>query len=276
MNIKQISWFDKRFYKVELDDKSVRFIPSITTKLNIIDKPYLRKWVGEIGLREADMRLFEAGERGSRIHAAFDVMQKGGIIIYQPWQRPTYSEEELKEIQSKNPIWCVVKYQDEMLALYRLHKCMEILKPKVLMTEMTVVNLDENDAGTVDAVYEIEEGDYMINGSKPLHLEAGIYVADLKTGKQIDKSAYRQCAAYLKALKAMKLYDAIGTLILHTTSQNRGGIEGFGVHLRNKNQVEQDYKEYRFASSLWEAEHGDETPKLIEFPSILTLNKQEK
>lgn len=271
MQIKQIEWFDNRFYKVELHGQPTRFIPSVTTKLGIIDKPFLSKWRGDIGNREADMRVFEAAERGTRIHHAYDVLQKGGVIIYNPWNRPTYTKEEIQELEKNNTLYSIVKYQDEMLQVYKLHQFIEIVKPKILLTEMTVVNLDENDAGTVDAVYEIKEGNYLVDGSKPLFIPGGIYVADLKTGKTVDKSAYRQTAAYLQAIKKMKLYEPIGTMILHTASKNRSGIEGFGVEIRNEKEALNDYKEYRLISDLWEIEHKDDYPKLIEFPSILKI-----
>lgn len=271
VKVKMVEWFNKHWYKLELENKEIRWIPSVTTKLNILDKPFLRKWVGELGLREADMRLFEAQERGTRIHSAFEVFQRGGAVIYQPWQRPNYTEEEIEEIKKRNALSCIVKYQDEILDVLKLSKFFDVVKPEVLMTEGTVYSLDDNDAGTVDAIYRIKEGDYMVNGSKPLHISGGVYVVDLKTGSTIDKNAYRQTAAYVNCVKKMGLYEPVGTMILHTQSKNSKGIEGLGVHLREGSVVQNDYKEYRLASELWQAEHGDDTPRVFEFPSLIQL-----
>lgn len=269
VKIKQVEWFDSRWYKLEVAKGEVRWIPSVTTKLGITDKPFLARWRGDIGNREADMRLFEAQNRGSRIHAAFDVYQKGGVIIYNPWQRPNYTPEELEEIKKKNTLWFVVQYQDEMHDLLKLSKFHEIVKPEIIMTEGTVYSLEDNDAGTVDALYKIQGGSYLVNGSKPLKLESGVYVVDLKTGSVVDKNAYRQTAAYVKCILRMKIANPIGTIILHTQSKNKAGIEGLGVLVHTQEEVAQDLREYRLISDLWMVEHGQDTPRVFEFPSII-------
>ena len=271
VKIKMIEYFNQHWYKVELEDKTVKYFASVTSKLGIVNKPFLAKWRGDVGNREADMRMFEAAERGSRIHAAFDILQRGGVIIYQPWQNPAYTPEQLEEIKKENGLWAVVQYQDEFAELLKLKKFLDILKPKILMTESTVYSLKNEDAGTVDAVYQIEEGDYMINGMKPVHLKSGVYIADLKTGNVVDKNAYRQTACYAYCLKEMGLHDPIGTLIIHTGSSNRGGIRGLSTKVRTSEQMASDYREYRLASDLWLADHEDEQPETFEFPSLIKM-----
>lgn len=272
IKIKMVEWFDDHWYQVILENKEIRWIPSVTTKLGITDKPFLARWRGDIGNREADMRVFEAQQRGSRIHAAFDVLQRGGTIIYQPWQRPNFTPQELEEIKKKNPSFVIVQYQDEMFDLVKLQTFLKKVKPQIVSTELTVYSLDDNDAGTVDALYKIEEGDYQINGSKPMHLAGGLYVADLKTGSMVDKNAYCQTAAYLNCIKKMGLAKPIGTLILHTQSKNKSAIEGFGVHVRMGDDLREDYRKYRLISDLWMADHNNDTPKVFEFPTLLTMD----
>jgi len=269
--VKMVEWWDDRWYKIELDNKEVRWFASTTTKLGIVDKPFLPRWRGDIGNREADLRVREAQERGSRIHNGFDILQRGGLIIYQPWQRPNYSPEELEELKKRHALWVIVQYQDEMYDLLKLSKFLSIVKPKIISTETTVYSLEDEDAGTLDALYHIEEGKYLVNGSKPLYLEKGLYVADLKTGSMVDKSAYRQTSSYVNCVRKMGIGNPVGTLILHTQGKNRSAIEGFSVHLRTGDDLARDYQEFRMVSDLWMAEHRNDTPKVFEFPTLLQL-----
>ena len=266
-DIKMVEWFNDHWYKIELGENEFKYIPSVTTKLGVVSKPFLAKWRGDIGNREADMRMFEAAERGSRIHRGYEIYCKGGLIIYNPVTRPNYTPEEMSKLLSENPINYICQYQDEMWDLLKLSKFIELVKPKIIASEMTVCSLKDNDAGTMDSLFEIKEGNYPVNGSKPLFIPGGVYVADLKTGNVIDKNAYRQTAAYVNCVREMKISNPVGSLILHTGSKNKNGIEGFGVHVRIGDDLKNDYKSYRLAASLWEEEHGDDSPRIFEFPS---------
>lgn len=271
VEVKMIEWFNEHWYKVETGSGKFEFIPSVTTKLGIINKPFLARWRGDVGNREADMRMFEAGERGTRIHRGYEIYCKGGIVIYNPITRPTYTPEEIKKIIDENSAYYICQYQDEMLDLLKLSRFISIVKPKIIASEMTVVSLKDKDAGTMDSLFEIKEGNYMVNGSKPLHLGPGVYVVDLKTGSMVDKNAYRQTAAYVNAVRVMGIADPIGTLILHTQSKNRAGIEGLGVHVREGDDCLADYQSYRLAAALWEEDHADDVPKVFEFPSQIKM-----
>ena len=67
-NPKMISYFSEHWY--QLDNE---YYPSVTTILSIIDKPELRKWVGELGSREANFQMHEAQDKGKRIHHAWEL-----------------------------------------------------------------------------------------------------------------------------------------------------------------------------------------------------------
>ena len=137
--IKLVEWFDSHFYKIsyELEGKELtEYFASTTTKLGIVSKPFLAKWRGDIGNREADMRLFEAQERGVRIHHAWYTMTTGGAVVYQPSQRPNYNDHEISELMDKYAAnVAIIRYQDEMYDLYKLSKWLEIVKPKILLSE---------------------------------------------------------------------------------------------------------------------------------------------
>lgn len=272
VKIKMVDFFDSHVYRIDILNEGkleTRWIPSVTTKLSITDKPFLAKWRGDIGNREADMRLFESQERGSRIHYAWSVFCNGGLVIYQPWNRPNYTEAEIVELKKNNPLHAIIKYQDEMLALIKLQKLVNALKPKMHYSERIVYSLTNNDAGTVDNDWEIETGYYNVNGSKPVLIPGGRYVVDLKNGNQVSDEAYYQTAAYLKCSEEMDGTKYAGTIIVHTSSKNKGGIEGLGCHVSLMPQVEEHYKTYRLAAALWEKKNPDFAPKVFEFPTII-------
>lgn len=280
VEVKMIEWFDQHWYKLEImkDGKlETRWIPSVTTKLGITDKPFLAKWRGDIGNREADIRLFESQERGSRIHHAFHVLTTGGAVIYNPWQRPNYTEAEVVAITAEaEGNAAIVKYQDEMLALVKLQKFLDIVKPEILFSEWTVYSLTHNDAGTADLGLRIKEGFYPVDGAVPLFIPGGAYIVDLKTGNMVSDEAGPQVAAYLKCAEEMDLGLFAGTLILHTSANTKKGIEGFSASLRKAGpEVDEDYRTYRLAAEMWERKRKNASPKVFEFPSLLTLRRNE-
>jgi hypothetical protein len=274
--VKLVEWFDDHWYKVTIEKEENVFesvyLPSVTTKLNIVAKPFLATWRGDIGNREADLRVFEACESGVRIHHALNILANGGAVVYQPNQKPVYTEPELQAVLEEHAgNVAIIRYQDEMYDVLKLKKWFDVVKPKILGTEVTVYDLENRDAGTLDLILDIEEGDYAINGSKPLHLPKGIYIVDLKTGKVVDDNAYMQTACYGVCHKKMFGLDPIGTLVIHTGAFTKKAIEGLATHYRTKEQMDEDYKDYRLAAQLWERKHRDDQPETFEFPSLLKL-----
>jgi len=280
--VTQIEWFDSHFYRVDFDlsddgDKpETRYIPSVTTKLGSVAKPFLAHWRGDIGNREADLRVMEAADRGSRVHYAYDVFKRGGAVIYQPFNRPTYTQEEINKIfEDYAGIVSVLNHQEEMYQVYKLQRLYKILKPTVLFSEHIVYSLESNDAGQVDDIWQIEAGEYKVIGAKPLIIEeSGLYVNDLKTGKEIDDDAFLQTAVYLKLAESMGLGEFKGTLITHTQAKTKQGIEGLTVYHRKRPQVEQDYSDYLKIADIWQRKFGDLRPKCFEFPSLITQKKE--
>src|SRR5258708_56734 len=181
-----VEFFNSHYYKVTTPAGLIRYIPSVTTKLGIVDKPFLHRWRGDLGNREADLRLYDAGERGKRIHWAYATALKRGAVVYDPWQSPVYTEQDLAALRKEHGDIAVLRTQEEMWTICKLAEQFKRLQPKVLAVEKPVYDLEMNDAGTIDSVFFIEEGDYFVSGSKPLHLSRGIYVNDLKTGNYVD------------------------------------------------------------------------------------------
>jgi hypothetical protein len=279
MKIKMVQWFDDHFYKITRDDNSVEYMPSVTTKLGAAPKPFLAKWRGEIGNREADLRVFEASEKGKRIHYACSLYLRGGYVIYNPYASPNYSKTEIDAMVEKGNEVFVLQDQDEMWQVAKFQKWIEIVNPEIIGIESTIWSEKYREAGTLDLLLQIEEGDYMINGHKPLHLESGGYVADLKSGGYYDEAAL-QVSAYASMVSEhmpddiRPVHQPIGTLILHLNSSTKTGIPGLSTYLRNSDEMADDFQRYRHIAQVWEDQNIDAMPRLFDFPAIIC--KKEK
>ena len=270
MEIKSISWFDERFYKITMKDGSIDYFPSVTTKLGALPKPYLSHWRGDIGNREADLRILEASNRGSRIHLAWQVFVKGGAIIYQPYKFTVHTQEELTQLEKdNNGLIAIIPTQDEMLACYKMQQWWEVVRPTLIESEQTVYSLTNREAGTLDTHLFIEEGEYLINGKIPLRLEKGNYIHDLKTGKVIGNEAYMQVSAYLKFAEERSLGKFMGALITHTQAKTRSGIEGLSTIFLNRDDIKRYYEDYRNVAKVWDSQFGTLKPKTLEIPTII-------
>lgn len=271
-----IEWESAHYYKVMDEIGIVHYLPSVTTKLGILDKGQLNRWRGDIGNREADLRMQEKADRGTRIHMAYETFLKGGTVIYDPWKRSQYTPEQVEEIKKQSKFFFALRNQDEMYDLYKLQRQFEILRPRVLAVEARVFDLENRDAGTIDNVLEIEGGSYAVSGSKPLILEPGIYINDLKTGSFLDENVWLQLAPYGKMYEDRNKLKIKGALVTHTGAKVRTGIRGLNTLVRFRDQLlSSDYSDYRHASSLWERKHKDEQPETFTFPSLIKIQQEE-
>lgn len=268
-----VEWFDDRWYKIEKKLGTFDYYPSVTTKLNIVAKPFLAQWRGDIGNREADMRVFEAQERGKRIHSGWETMTRGGAVVFNPPMRPNFTEEQLAALRNEHTFIEVIRYQDEMYQLTKLQKFLDIVKPKIIASELIVYSDKFREAGTIDNVFEIEAGEYFVNGRTPLVLEGGLYIGDLKTGSMFDDNAYMQMAAYANAYNELTSVEPVGTIGIHTGAKTKTGIPGLGVFVRNHKEWRQDFNDFRSVSALWERKHKDDRPETFDLPTVITMKK---
>lgn len=277
IEVKQIDWFDDHFYKIRYENEAKveieDYIPSVTTKLGALAKPFLIGWYGDIGTREARFRTTEQADRGSRIHWAWECYTTGGVVIYDSPKTPIYDKEELdKIINASKGNFLILRDQDEMYQIMKLEKFYKILKPISYASESIVYDIENRDAGTMDNLFKINAGEYEVNGSVPLKLDGGFYIFDLKSGNYLGKEARMQVSCYAKCAVSMGLApDIEGALIGHTASKNKKGIEGFStVHL-TKEDIEQEYQDYRDIAKVWERNFGTRKPTIRQIPGIIKL-----
>lgn len=270
-NVVMAEWFDEHWYKIK-KEKEDHYIASVTTKLDIERKYALEKWRGDVGNREADLISHDASNRGKRIHRALQIYLLGGAVIYNPVNNPIYREEDIQAIQAKsNGMIAILRDQGEMNDVWKLQKFFDILKPNVLFSEKIVFDIGLDIAGTADVVFKLKAGMYPVN-SQPLEIpQAGLYIADLKTGKVVDDSAWCQMAAYTAAYEAMKLGTIEGCLILHTGSTNKAknGIPGFNAKIMMKGELKSYLEDYFHLAAVWKRRNPNAGPMIFQFPTLI-------
>jgi len=269
--VKMIDWFDQHFYKVtymnENNAEITTYIPSVTTKLGALAKPFLAKWRGDVGNKRADEIVQESQDEGTLLHWAWQCATTGGEVIFQTPRNPSYSQEQINALhEQNNGNLVVLRTQHQMWTVDRLKAWYDTVRPRDIQSELMLYDIENNDAGTADNFMYIDGGDYMINGSKPLKLETGLYVIDLKTGKSVDDTAKMQLSAYARMYE--KTHDATieGALVIHTQSSTKKGIEALSTILVDKDSIESYYQDYRDIAKVWERNFGSKKPIVRELP----------
>lgn len=273
VKVKQVEWYDDRWYKITFPDGTVDYFASVTTKLGVIDKPGLRLWVGDVGNETANTHLFNAQERGSRIHHAWETLVTGGKVVYNSPYNGVFSRQEINTLyeQNNNNV-AILPYQDEFHAILKLNAFYNEVHPEFVFNEKVVYSLSHKEAGTLDNLVKIKKGKYKINGMTPLELDSGYYVLDVKSGKEVYDENFLQVACYAHCVEEMKLVPkVIGALVLHTSGKTKKGIEGLSSYLRTSEDLEKDYEVYRHVSKVWEYKNSTSKPKVFDFPSIISL-----
>lgn len=264
--IKTIEYFDDRWYKI-INGESVEYLESVTTVLNAYPKPGLARWRGDVGNREADLRMKEGGDKGTNVHSHCRQLLAGFKIGYVPKNEPMPIVEEGT---------VVIRSQEEYLAVYRFWQWMKAVNPEVVAVELTVYDLEEHAAGTMDYLFRIIEGEYMIAGAKALKLKGGLYVGDLKSGNWVDETAEMQTATYgifwenlFRGTEGFE--EVVGTLVIHTNASTKKGIEGLTTVHRNREEMIEDYDDFKSTHKIWKKKFGSSRPNIMEFPMELSL-----
>jgi hypothetical protein len=286
--IKMVEWFDDHWYKVSFDGKT-DYLESTTTVLGVTAKPFLAHWRGDIGNREADLRAAEAAERGTRLHNAWSIFCQGGVVLFNPPQRPNFTFDEIDSLRVQHVgMVAVLPTQDEMYQMTKLQRLYDVLKPKKVITESIVFSLKNHRAGTADNFLFIEKGDYQVNGKNPLKLEGGLYVVDLKTGKTVDDDAFMQISDYAFMFEEMaelgvkwvkellETYGKIaGGLIIHTSAKTKSGIEGLATLYRSRQELDQDQEDMNRIHAIWRRKNIGANPNVFELPTLITRTNKE-
>jgi len=279
IKLQRVEWFDDRFYYCQFPDGESFWYPSSNHVLGIIHNKYLQRWRDEVGAEEANRRMKEAGERGTRIHHACEILTNGGIVVFNSYHNPMYSKSEINaliEQYENNGGIAIMERQEEYWQVLKFAEFIKRVKPKILQTEMMVCSRTYGYAGTLDYLFHIPKGTYEIAGRYPLELEEGIYIADLKSSNSLHESYNLQIASYMFAYEEMYPEMAgkiIGGLIIHTNAQTKYGIEGLTTNFRTRQQMKEDFEVFLSALKVWKWNNPTESPIIRDMPSVISLQQ---
>ena len=183
-----------------------------------------------------------------------------------------YTKQQEDELREKyGDKFVILRRQEEMLNVWKFKRWMEIVKPEILATEKILCDHEWKEAGTADLILKIKEGLYPVNGAKPLKIPGGIYITDHKTGKSPGDDSGLQLAPYLVMFEKETGLTLAGGIILHYQAMTKAGIPGLATLLTGREELMEDYKDFRHVAALWERKNRNAAPRLLEFPSLISL-----
>lgn len=240
----QITTTDERWYAFESQAEKTKlptfiFVPSVTWICESYPKGIgFYKWLADKGWDEAEAIKAAAGDKGSKVHKAIESLLTGKPVrMEDKFFNPTTEQEE--ELTA-----------EEYEALVSFADWFNSVKPKILATEISVVNKDLNYAGTVDFIAEIEGKTWLI---------------DFKTGQNVWPSYDLQVSAYKHGLK--KPVDCLAILQIGY-KRNKTGWKW--------NEMEDKFDLFLAAQKIWANDHGTEKPSQKDLPIELLLNLPEE
>lgn len=257
--IYQITTTDERWYTVETENAETRlpefkFIPSVTWITGYVYKGIeFYKWLANKGWDQAEAIKAEAGDKGSRVHHACELLIAGKEVGMEIKLKTNGSEEE-KELTP-----------EEYKAIVSFAAWFNKEMPEVVMNEVTIISLIHNFAGTVDFVCRI-------NGQ--------LWLIDFKTSQYIWPSMGAQISAYKHGVIEMAAEGRVPFTVEEAQQMKLGILQlGYRLNKRGYKLTELDDKfESLFlpAQQFWKEATVSEKPKQYELPIKVKLELKKK
>lgn len=229
-------WYD--VWKAKPDGTKGRFLgtfPSSTTILNAYPQSaYLTKWIAEQGWSEAQRIKSEAGERGTRIHAALDTLEAGGTLL-----EANYSLEEWWKICT------FVRWHDE----YR---------PELIVAEYPVFSAKGKYAGRLDRIYKILDE---------------VIILDFKSSQSIHEHFPLQFASYATAVEENTDLKIASTACLLLGASNKNGYRYVTYPDWKDHYKVFQHVRATWQYDYFDSKKNPKEPPVLEVPSELTLVK---
>lgn len=223
----QITFLDSRYYYTE-----GHFVPSVTTYLNAYPKgPEYYAWLKKVG-EDSDTIRDAAGERGSTVHKMIEQYNEGLEVSLISDGKLAYSMLE----------WAMFTRYVEFRNRFN---------PEILGVEMRLIDIELNEAGTLDLLLGI-------NGKT--------YLVDIKTSNAIYESYWLQVAAYKRLFEKINGEKVHGVAILWLNAKTRtdgkaGAIQGKGWQLVVKEDTKEDLELFDCTKRLWMHQNKDTQPQ---------------
>jgi len=205
--LKQITVMDERFYT----DDDIRYQPSVTSILEVYPKGHgFNQWLKDVGANATEIAN-RAAERGSNVHAATELIDKGlPVSFFRPDGSEAYSRDE----------W-------EMICRYLNPKddtCFTTAcNPIMIANEQGYVSHSLGYGGTIDRIFEIH---------------GLLYLVDIKTSNYLHKSHELQCAAYAQMWNQKNPeYEIDNTAILWLNAKTKTAKIDFGKQIYQGKEV---------------------------------------
>jgi hypothetical protein len=260
--IVQVTVADERWYLKAGKDEitgipTYQGVPSVTWICGFYPKGIaFYKWLADKGWDEAEAIKSAAGDKGSRVHLAIEMILNG---------------EEFKidtKVMDKTSGEMTELTLEELICVKSFCDWRDEVKPEVLATEITIFSENHGYAGTVDLICKID---------------GVMYVVDFKTSKQVWMEHELQVSAYRAALESGEnpLYEknANGTEkgSMIDPSNMKTAILQVGYN-RNKNGYKFTETVDRFdmfltAKKIWALETEGQHIKVLNFPIVLSAGK---
>lgn len=268
-------WYFKPSTISESGIPTYKGVPSVTWKASFYPKGVgYYKWLGEHGWDESQALMREAGDKGSRVHLAVEMILNGEEFKIDT-KVPDKSSGEMMEL-SYDELVCVKSFCD-----WRKEMSQDYLI-ETIRNETVIFSEKHDYAGTIDWIVRLTP---KVEGKNPLNLTgATIFVVDFKTSQQVWTSAEMQVSAYKKALESgenpVKLLNENGTETneLMDVTNIRAAILQLGYRLNKRlykfTEVEDCFDMFLVSSKIWEREVGKQEVKVVDFPIVLSEGKK--
>lgn len=215
------------------------YYPSVTYVNQMPKGAHFDKYLADQESYEESQRILrEAGERGTRVHQASELLEKGQSISYNDAHGLT--DEEYKLLEG------FVKWHNET-------------KPECAHIELKLISDKLRLGGTADRVY-------IIDGKRVLF--------DLKTSKSaIYPYHFTQCGAYAQMYEDLHKLAIDQTAILRLTPRRK---EGYEYVVRDRETWKNDYKQFLKNYDTFKylnLKKGKKVlePSIVEIEEVLTL-----
>lgn len=246
-NILRITTYDERWYKFNEEE----FVPSVTWITSFYPKGIqFMKWLASKGWDEAEIIKSARGNHGSKVHQAIEdlITGKKHEVIH-----------DSKYINNDTGILEELTV-DEYASVISFNEWFKEVKPKVILTEVTVLSRKHNYAGTDDIICKIDDDVWLID----YKISPNIYPSH-----EIQLSAYKNADVYLdKDGKEHSIAD------LGITKQ---GILQLG-YKRNKKgykftEILDQFDLFLATKKIWAKETAGQQPLQKDYPLSIKLGE---
>ena len=204
--------------------------PSVTTILNIINKPALMYWYGKLGIAECTKIKNSAKKIGLKLHKYIEYDAKSPKKAHEYYKKMNGRDYFRRGYGRK--LWGMINQYEKFKALYKF---------RPLYSEITIVHEEEGYAGTADSIGYIrwKGKDYLV-------------LLDWKTSTSIYVETLFQMVAYYKAIRKYKKKLKIkGIMCISFNKEQTDGEYGLRF-IKNKTILKELYQGFLYAKGLYE------------------------